>query len=171
MDESSQLTPSQAPMVLISVPILISDNAVMVKQSRTTGLPCHSPSRTSSSPLAVCQCRPPPHSLSCSPHPEIQRWRQRHKWLHRNECTQKCTHTQKSLRANSHMGEVLEIRFWTIYLASTCVKKKKKRKKEISLSHPITYMHRDRVEFRVVEPPFSRYEAGPLVSRLLREDN
>lgn len=71
MDESSQLTPSQAPMVLISVPILIS--AVMVKQSRTTGLPCHSPSRASSSPLAVCQCQPPPHSLSCSPHPEIQR--------------------------------------------------------------------------------------------------
>lgn len=73
MDESSQLTPSQAPMVLISVPILISDNAVMVKQSRTTGLPCHSPSRASSSPLAVCQCQPPPHSLSCSSHPEIQR--------------------------------------------------------------------------------------------------
>lgn len=36
------------------------------------------------------------------------------------------THTHKSLHANSHMGEVLEIRFWTIYLTSTCVKKKKK---------------------------------------------
>lgn len=35
------------------------------------------------------------------------------------------THTHKSLHANSHMGEVLEIRFWTIYLTSTCVKKKK----------------------------------------------
>lgn len=34
------------------------------------------------------------------------------------------THTHKSLHANSHMGEVLEIRFWTIYLTSTCVKKK-----------------------------------------------
>lgn len=55
------------------------------------------------------------------------------------------THTHKSLHANSHTGEVLEIRFWTIYLTSTCVKKKKKK---ISLSHPITYMHRDRVEFR-----------------------
>lgn len=46
MDESPQSTPSQTPVVLKSVPILKSDNAVMVKQSRTARLPCRSPSHT-----------------------------------------------------------------------------------------------------------------------------
>lgn len=46
MDESPQSTPSRAPVVLKSVPIYKSDNAVMVKQSRTAGLPCRSPSHS-----------------------------------------------------------------------------------------------------------------------------
>lgn len=46
MDESPQSTPSRAPEPLKSVSILKSDNAVMVKQSRTAWLPCRSPSHT-----------------------------------------------------------------------------------------------------------------------------
>lgn len=46
MDESPQLTPSQAPVVLKSACILKADNAVVVRRSRTAGLPCRSPSHT-----------------------------------------------------------------------------------------------------------------------------
>lgn len=46
MYESPQSTPSQAPVVLKSVPILTPDTTVMVKQSRTSRLPCCSPSHT-----------------------------------------------------------------------------------------------------------------------------
>lgn len=62
MDESPQSTPSQAPVVLKSEPILKSDNAVMVKQSRTARLPCRSPSHTlPSSPWQTGSPPPPAH--------------------------------------------------------------------------------------------------------------
>lgn len=110
MDENPQSTPSQAPMVLKSVPILISDNAVMVKQSRTARLPCHSPSHTLP-PLGSQSVPAPLPEHTCSDTKmKTKTWR----------CTKMQTKSDKdtqgeyTVHARTHRMR-LEVGFWIDY--------------------------------------------------------
>lgn len=97
MDESPKKTPSQAPVLLKSVPILKSDNAVMVKQSRTALLFSFT---HSSSPWQTVSSSPP-----APPTTHMQRYGNEDKDM------KVCTDAHK-MKQNTHVldsgGEIIE---------------------------------------------------------------